>query len=186
MNSAAKRPHDEIIGEVERLSSERRYDEALSCLDRFIDDHRASPELPDLKRTFAARRASLLSQAGRFADALAAWNERAFLGLRYSSDAYEVALGRSICHIGMGAPREAIKILEVTLDRADPAHLTTIQTLIEKLTEAYTTLNEPLPQRWRKMATRIRTTLNRITERQRPEFSLKSLAKPGARSAESP
>ena len=99
---------------------------------------------------------------------LTAWNERAFFGLTKSSDAYEVALGRGTCYIRMGQPKEAIRILEVTLDRADPSHLRSIRSLLERLKEAYSSMQAPVPERWRNVAARVNLSLSQDTTPKRP------------------
>ncbi len=177
MSDSVTQHYDALIKKVERMTDDQQFEEALGCLDEAIEAHKSSSELPWLRCTVTALRATVLCMAGRYNESLGAWQDRAFMGLRSSSDAYEVALGRSTCYIKMGRPREAIKILEITLDRADPSHLTAIRSLIEKLGEAYWATHRPLPEQWRRAAVHVNASVtSNTTKRVRP-MTLRSLAR---------
>jgi tetratricopeptide (TPR) repeat protein len=165
---------------------EQRFDDALAHLDDALESQRSAPDLQSFKCAVTVIRAKVLCLAGRYDESLMAWQERAFLGLRYPSDAYEIALGRCTCYIKMGHAKEAIKILEITLDRSDPAHLVPIRALIEKLGEAYSATKRPLPERWRRVAARVNASISPRTARRVRPLSLRSLSRKTTKPLRSP
>jgi tetratricopeptide (TPR) repeat protein len=182
MMFSIEQTNDALARDIEQLSGERRFNEALEQLDRAIETHRDSPDISQLRRAVAVHRARILSMAERYPEALNAWQERAALGLRYPADAYEVALGRGSCFIKMGNPKTAVEILEVTLDRADPAHSASIRLLLEELQEAYAAMDQRVPERWREVAGSVNLTLSpKTTSKKKPLLGLRSLVRKSSR-----
>jgi tetratricopeptide (TPR) repeat protein len=134
------------------LERNEQYDEALACLDAFLEANRHRDHDKWLARSIAMHRAMILFDAGRYAEAeqaCEAWAELGFVdvGERWmhgsvTADTLD-ALGRS---------REGLAVLEEALSHRDPKHVPGACGHLARLADISERIGQPVDTKWRSLA----------------------------------
>jgi tetratricopeptide (TPR) repeat protein len=134
------------------LELNEQYDDALACLDAFMEANRHRDHDKWLARSIAMHRSRILFDAGRYAEAeqvCEAWAELGFADVRerwmHGRQTAETldALGRS---------REGLAILEDALSYRDPKEVPGASSHLAKLAEISEKLGQPVDPKWRSLA----------------------------------
>jgi tetratricopeptide (TPR) repeat protein len=137
------------------LEENEQYDEALACLDAFLEANRHRDHDQWLARSIASHRANILFDAGRYAEAEHACEAWAELGF---DDVWVRWWHRTVTAQtldALGRSREGLAVLEDALTHQDPKHLPTARGYLEKLAEISEKLGQPVDPKWRTLAQEV-------------------------------
>ena len=134
------------------LVTNERYDEALACLDAFLETNRHRDHDKWVARSIARDRAAILFEAGRYAEAEEACEDWAQLGFRDVHDRWMHGFEKAQTLDALGRPREALAALEDALGYRDPKYLPSARLLLRALVEISEKLGQPVDPKWRSLA----------------------------------
>jgi tetratricopeptide (TPR) repeat protein len=141
-----------LVHIIYQLELNEQYDEALACLDAFLEANRHRDPDKWLARSIARDRAHILFDAGRYAEAeqaCEAWAELGFadVGERWMHGSLAAktldALGRS---------REGLAVFEDALSYRDPKDVPGAWGYLATLAEISEKLGQPVDPKWRSLA----------------------------------
>lgn len=134
------------------LGRDRKYDEALACLDEILESNRDRDHDGWLARSIANHRVLILLDAGRHAQAEQACEAWAELGFSDVSERWMHALGTAHAMEALGRDREGVAALEDALGHQDPRYLPSAPGLLAELARLSDKLGQPVDPRWRHLA----------------------------------
>jgi len=134
------------------LSRGEQYDEALACLDEILEANRHRDHDLWLARSVARRRAMILFDAGRYAEAERACEAWEQLGIEDVSDRWMYAHVKADILDALGRPREALAVLEEARSYRDPKYLPSAMLLLVPVVELSEKLGQPVDPKWRSLA----------------------------------
>jgi len=138
--------------DIINLEENERYDEALACLDAFLEANRHRDHDRWLARSIARNRASILFDAGRYAEAEQACEAWAQLGFGDGWDRWMHGFEKAQTLDALGRPREAVAALEDALRYRDPKNLPAVMIPLVALVALSEKLGQPVDPKWRSLA----------------------------------
>ena len=132
-----------------------QYDEILAWLDTFEKENRHRDVDQWLAQEVAAHRAYVHWEAKRYAELLAACEQRDSFGYDYlwnrwfMTDLKAQALG------GLGRHAEALAVFEEAFRQQDPRLVTCARSHLQTLVQCSTNVGKPVDESWRELAQRI-------------------------------
>jgi tetratricopeptide (TPR) repeat protein len=134
------------------LERRKQYDEALACLDTILEANRDRDHDGWLARSIAHDRAVILFEAGRYAEALQAYDAWAELGFEDVSQRWMHADGTARTLEAFGRDREAVAALEDALGYEDPKYLPSVLGVLTELVRFSEKLALPVDPKWLRIA----------------------------------
>jgi tetratricopeptide (TPR) repeat protein len=134
------------------LQRNEQYDEALAWVDAFLEANRHRDHDKWLARSIASTRASILFDAGRYAETEQACEARAELGFADDWERCWNCTRKARALDELGRPREGLAILEDALTHQDPKYLPTARDYLEDLAGISEKLGQPVDPKWRSLA----------------------------------
>jgi tetratricopeptide (TPR) repeat protein len=134
------------------LERNEQYDEALACLDAFLEANRHRDHDQWLARSIASHRAMILLDAGRYAaaeQACAAW---AALGFDDVGERWMHGSVTAETLDELGRTREGLAVLEDALSYRDPKDVPGAWGHLKRLAEISEKLGQPVDPKWRSLA----------------------------------
>jgi tetratricopeptide (TPR) repeat protein len=134
---------------------DEQYDEILAWLDTFEKENRHRDVDQWLAQEVAAHRAYVHWEAKRYAELLAACEQRDSFGYDYlwnrwfMTDLKAQALG------GLGRHAEALAVFEEAFRQQDPRLVTCARSHLQTLVQCSTNVGKPVDESWRALAQRI-------------------------------
>ena len=134
------------------LELNERYDEALACLDAFLEANRQRDHDRWLARSIAGTRAMILFRAGRYAETEQACEAWAEVGFGDVGDRWLHASVKAETLDELGRLREGLAVLEEALSHRDPRYVPSAHAYLEDLAEISEKLGQPVDPKWRSLA----------------------------------
>jgi tetratricopeptide (TPR) repeat protein len=138
------------------LEDSGKYDDAIACLDSFLESNRERDRDGWLARNIAAHRAMIFMETDRYAHAEEAWNAMAQAGFADVSERFEYAEGKAHVLDAQGRAAEATALLEDALGHPIPWHLLPSALWpLAGLAHTSEKLAQPLDPKWLRLAEAI-------------------------------
>src|SRR5262245_56282579 len=140
---------------IHPLEINEQYDEALACLDAFLEANRHRDHDKWLARSIAMSRAMILFDAGRYAEAEQACEAWAELGFRDVGDRWMHGRQTAETLDELGRTREGLAVLEDALSHRDPKEVPGAWSHLAKLAQLSGKLGQPVDPKWRSLAEEV-------------------------------
>ncbi len=134
------------------LVMNEQYDEAIACLDEFLEANRHRDHDKWLARCIANTRSLILFDAGRYAEAERACEAWAELGFSDVGERWEHGFEAARTLDALGRPREGLAVLGDALSYRDPKYVLGAWRHLEALAELSEKLGQPVDPKWRSLA----------------------------------
>jgi tetratricopeptide (TPR) repeat protein len=131
------------------LTEREQYDEALAFLDSILEANRHRDHDKRLARSIAHGRGSILFDAGRYTEALQAYEAAAQLGFENVTDRWANGLAKARVLEELKGPHEALAALEDALGYQDPKYVYCAISFLETVAEYSEQLGRPVDEKWR-------------------------------------
>jgi tetratricopeptide (TPR) repeat protein len=131
------------------------YDEALACLDAFLDANRHRDHDKWLTRSVANHRALMLFAAGRYMEGEKACEAWAQLGFADVGERWEHGFETARTLDALGRSQEGLAVLEDALSHQDPKYVPGASGKLKKLAEISEKLGQPVDPKWRSLAEEV-------------------------------
>ena len=132
-----------------------QYDEAIACLDAFLEVNRHRDHDKWLARSIASARSLILFDAGRYAEAEHACEAWAELGFADVGERWEHGFETARTLDALGRTREGLAVLEDALSYRDPKYVPGAWSHLVKLAELSEKLGQPVDPKWRSLAEEV-------------------------------
>jgi tetratricopeptide (TPR) repeat protein len=142
---------DDAIKQSLDLEERGQVDEALACLDAFLDANSDYDYGRRFARTVAHFRTMILVDAGRYVDAERACEAWAQLGFTRVSQRWAHGFETALTLDALGRTREALAVLEDALGHQNPYPFNAAEKLVT-LVELSEQLGQPIDPKWRSLA----------------------------------
>jgi tetratricopeptide (TPR) repeat protein len=134
------------------LEIDEQYDEALACLDAFLEANRHRDHDKWLVRGITNDRARILFDAGRYAEAEQTCKAWAELGFADAGERWMHGFETAQTLDALGRTREGLAVLEDALSYRDPKHVPIALGYLMKLVNISEKLGQPVDPKWRSLA----------------------------------
>lgn len=137
------------------LDEEERYDEILAWLDAFEEANRHRDQDGWLARAVTAHRALVYWQAERYAESLAACEQREQLGYENVWSRWVSGSAKAQALEGLGRHAEALAVFEEAFRHQDPQHIGSALYFLRPLAEFSANAGKPVDESWREVAQNV-------------------------------
>jgi tetratricopeptide (TPR) repeat protein len=137
---------------IDELTERGQSDEALACLDAFGEANRHRDHDRWLARSVAKYRAFILHRAGRYAEALHAYEAVEQLGFENVTDRWAHGLAKARTLQGLGKHKEALAVFEDAFSHQEPRFAGSAPYFFDVLVELSKKLGRPVDEKWRSVA----------------------------------
>lgn len=134
---------------------EEQYDQILAWLDTFENENRHRDVDQWLAREVAAHRAYVYWEAERYAELLAACEQRDSLGYDYVWNRWFIIDLKAEALGALGRHAEALAVFEEAFRHQDPRLVTCARSHLPTLVQCSTNAGQPVDESWRELAQRI-------------------------------
>jgi tetratricopeptide (TPR) repeat protein len=134
------------------LEDREQYDEALACLDEILEANRHLDHEKWLARNIARDRATILRDAGRYAEAEQACKAWADIGITDVWGRWMYGSVTADVLDALGRPQEGLAVLDEALSHRDPEHVGIAWDYLRDLAKLSEKLGQPVDPKFRSLA----------------------------------